>query len=797
MTALARLIVRVPWLVVVVWLALVGGGSFAVSQIGTGYTNDFSTPGTDSQDATDLLTRSFPSVSGDSDTLVWRIASGGATDSSAKASIEPLLATIAENPAVGSVVSPFGVIGRDAPASGTPGAGAARGPSQVSGDGRTAYAKIQYTKRANEVDQDRIEAVVVAVERVKDADGEGKNLEIGLTGQVVAQLSQPEVGPKELIGVGFALIVMLVAFGSLLAAALPIVTAVIALGTGLAVVGLVSNAYELPTTSSTLAVLLGLGVGIDYALFLVNRFRLALRAGRPVRDAVTQAVDTSGRAVLFAGGTVVISVLGMAVVGLDFTTGLGIGTAIVVLFIMLAAVTLLPALLALLGTRVLSRRYRADLREGRLLDLDAHHQKPTRWVGLLRRRPGLLALAGAAVMLTLAAPVLDLRLGIADQGNDSKGSLTRVGYDLLADGFGPGVNGPLLVAVATDDADARGALTGLTARLRDTEGVASVADARQSPDGSAALIEVLPTTGPQEEATVDTIHRIRDTVIPDQERDHPGLTAHVGGNTAGFDDFAEVITGKLPLFFTAIIALSFLLLVLAFRSLVIPALGAAMNVLGAAAAFGVVVAVFQWGWGAELVGVGKNGPVEPFIPVLAFAILFGLSMDYQVFLVSRMHEEWVHSRDNRRAVTVGLSETRPVITSAALIMIFVFTSFALGDARIIKLVGIGLAIGVLLDAFVLRQTLVPGLMYVVGRANWWLPAWLDRILPHVSIEGPSRVAATADPDDAAVSAGHPTAVGRDAPTAFSPGAAPPPPVPVIANVMPDPSAVEPSEQHRQ
>jgi RND superfamily putative drug exporter len=456
---------------------------------------------------------------------------------------------------------------------------------------------------------------------------------------------------------------------------------------------------------------------------------------------VVEAVDTAGRAVLFAGGTVVISVLGLVVVGLEFTTGLGVATALVVAFTMLAAVTLLPALLAILGSRVLSRRHRRQLRAGTGGTAPAHGSSSPR-AGrsgtLLRRRPALLAALGAAVMLVLAGPVGALRLGTADQGNDAAGSLPRTGYDLLTGGFGAGVNGPLLVVADTPDGDARAALPALTRTLQDIPGVQAVTAARPSPDGAAAVIQVQPTTSPQDEATVELIGDIRDRVVPAAEREHPGLQVHVGGATAGFADFADVVTGALPRFFAAIIALSFLLLVLAFRSLLIPAMGAVMNVLGAAAAFGVMVAVFQWGWGAEVLGVGKEGPIEPFIPVLAFAILFGLSMDYQVFLVSRVHEEWLATRDNGRAVAVGLSQTRPVITSAALIMIFVFASFAMGDARILKLVGTGLAVGVLLDAFVLRQTLVPGLMYLAGRANWWLPSWLDRHLPHLSVEGPPR-----------------------------------------------------------
>jgi RND superfamily putative drug exporter len=529
--------------------------------------------------------------------------------------------------------------------------------------------------------------------------------------------------------------VLFVAFGSLLAAALPIVVAAAALGLGVAAVMLLSNVMSIPTESVTIGVLLGLGVGIDYALFIVSRFRTALRAGRSVPEAVVESVDSSGRAVVFAGSTVIVSILGLVLIGLSFLTGIGVAVAVTVLFTVVAAVTLLPAVLAIVGVRVLSRKVRREIAAPASQSPVEASERSSWWVRLVTRRPVAAVAVGGLAMLALSVPVADLRLGTADQGSDPRGSVTRVGYDLLAEGFGPGVNGPLLVAAATPDEPAREAARRLSQDLGVLDGVASVTPAQTSADGSAALIQVLPTTAPQAEETERLIDRIRADVVRSAEARTPGLDVHVGGPTAMFDDFATTVTDALPLFFVAIIGLSFLLLVLAFRSLLVPALGAVMNVLGAAAAFGVMVAMFQWGWGAELVDVDKAGPIEPFIPVIAFAILFGLSMDYQVFLVSRVHEEWVATRDNRRAVTVGLQQTRPVITAAALIMVFVFSAFVAGDSRIIKLVGSGLAIGVALDAFVLRQTLAPGALLLGGRANWWLPRWLDRLVPHVSVEG--------------------------------------------------------------
>jgi RND superfamily putative drug exporter len=588
-------LVRHRWLVVALWIALVAGAQALAAGVGSDLRDEFTVAGTDSQEAADLLEEAFPDTSGDADLFVWRVNEGNALDRGTRSLVQPLLDELETLPSVTAVTSPFG--------------GDRATAEQVSADRRTAYARIQFDGSAEEVPHEEIEDFVDVVEQLDAVP----TVSAGASGVVVGQLATPEVGILELIGVLFAAIVLYMAFGSLLAATLPIMVAAAALGVGVAMVMLLSNAMSVPTASVTIGVLLGLGVGIDYALFLVSRYRTALRAGRSVQEAVVESVDSSGRAVVFAGSTVVVSLLGLVLIGLSFLTGIGIAVAVTVLFTIVAAVTLLPAVLAIVGTRVLSRSARRGIAAPAHDAAGGGGEPQAWWVRLLARRPMAAVAVGAAAMLALSVPVEDLRLGTADQGSDPSGSVSRVGYDLLADGFGPGVNGPLLVTAATPDEPARQAADRLSEELRGLDGVASVSPAQASPDRAAALIQVVPTTVPQDEATESLIERIREDVAAPAEAQTPSLSVHVGGSTAMFDDFATTVTDALPMFFAAIIGLSFLLLVLAFRSLLVPALGAVMNALGVAAAFGVMVAIFQWGWGAELLNVDKEGPIEPFI----------------------------------------------------------------------------------------------------------------------------------------------------------------------------------------
>jgi RND superfamily putative drug exporter len=712
MAALARWCFGHRAAVIGLWVVLLLGLGAASQAVGNRYTDSFSLPGTESTRALQLLQRAFPSQSGDSDTIVWHVASGSVRDPAVRQRIESMLGRVAKANHVAGVDSPY----------------TKQGAVQISRDGRTAYATIRFDALADKIPKDDY---LTVIDLAESARGGGVQVELG--GNGIQQAQQTPPSSSEGIGVLAAAIVLLVAFGSLLAMLLPLITAVLALGVALSAAGLLASLFNIATFAPTLAALIGLGVGIDYALFIVTRHRNGIKAGRTPAEAVAIALDTSGRAVLFAGATVCVALLGLLILRVSFLNGVAIAAAETVLFTMLAATTLLPALLGVLGMRVLSRRERR-----RLAAEGAHDSHAegfwARWAAFVQRRPLALAVAATLVMVVLTIPFFSLRLGSSDQGNNPESTTTRKAYDLLAAGFGPGFNGPLqLVAETPRGAADRAALQRLAAAVKATPGVASVSPPIPNRDGKVAIIQVVPTTAPQDLGTSQLITHLRADVVP---RATQGSDVHVyvGGITAIFDDFADVLTSKLPLFIGVIILLGALLLMIAFRSLLIPATAAVMNLLAAGGAFGVITAVFQKGWGAGLIGAGKPGPVEAFLPVLMLAILFGLSMDYQVFLVSRMHEEWVHRRDNASAVRVGQADTGRVITAAATIMILVFGSFVLGGERIIAEFGVGLASAVALDAFVLRTVLVPALMHLLGDRNWWLPRRLDRALPHVSVD---------------------------------------------------------------
>jgi putative drug exporter of the RND superfamily len=569
--------------------------------------------------------------------------------------------------------------------------------------------------------------VTRVVHLAEAARAPGVQVDIG--GPAVENALRPSVGISAGVGVIAAAIVLFIAFGSLLAMLLPLAIAIFALVSGLMATGLLSHAVTIPSAAPTLGILIGLGVGIDYALFIVTRHRNNIKAGMSPQDAAVRALNTSGRAVLFAGTTVCIALLGMLVLRIGYISGLGIAAAVTVLFTV-AATTLLPALLGFLGMRVLSRRERRRLAADGPAP-DGTSGAWTRLAAFVQRHPAPLAAAAATVMLILAIPVLSLRLGSSDAANDPASTTTHQAYDLLATGFGPGFNGPLELAGTTSTPADAVAFARLAGTLRTEPGIAAVS-APVAGHG-ASLISVIPTTSPEAKATSTLISQLRDTVIPAAEHGTT-LRVYVGGVTAVNGDFAAVIAPKLLIFIGVILVLGFLLLTLAFRSLLIPAVAAVMNLLAAAASFGVLVAVFQYGWGLRILNLGQAGPIESFLPVLMLAVLFGLSMDYEVFLVSRIREEWATTGDNHQAVRTGQATTGRVIIAAATIMILVFSAFILSGQQTIGEIGIGLAAAVLLDAFLLRTVLVPAVMHLSGRANWWLPAWLDRILPHLSIE---------------------------------------------------------------
>ncbi|SCK34702.1 MMPL family transporter [Streptomyces sp. WMMB 322] len=744
MTALARWCLRRRLSVILLWCAVLLGVGTSAVLTGSAFSNKYDVPGTESGRANTLISESFPDRRGDGDTIVWHTGKGtdAATDkvrdTQVERTMDRTLDDVAALPGVASVQSPYG-------GSGT----GDRGEQQdrISRDGRTAYATVKFDAPPEKLDKKDVQRVVDTAQRAGD-DVPGMDVELG--GPGVALTEKQEGHISEAVGIAVAAVVLLVAFGSLAAMLLPLVTALVSVGTGILGIGLLSHVMTVADFAPMLGTLIGLGVGIDYALFIVTRHRRGLKEGMPVAEAAERAVASAGRAVVFAGVTVCIALLGMLVLKLSFLNGVAIAASLTVVLTVLSSVTLLPALLGVIGKRALSRRERRRLAEdGPQEPADLHmtdeDEKPgkgggraragaaARWSAFVARRPRLLGGIAAVLMVGLAVPVGGLQLGTSDQGSNPSTTTTRQAYDLMSDGFGAGTNGPLTLVGEIDDAKAKLDFEKLPGELRDVGGVAQVSGAELNGSGSTGVITVVPDGAPQDESTSQLVEDLREDVLP-QATGSSSLDVKVGGITAAHDDFASVILGKLPLFVGVVVSLGCALLLLAFRSIGIPLKAALMNVMAVAAACGVVVAVFQWGWGSGLMGLGGSGPIEPFLPVIMVSVLFGLSMDYQVFLVSRMYEEWRLTGDNRRSVRVGLAETGRVINSAAVIMIAVFGAFVLSGDRIIAMFGIGLAAAVALDAFVLRTLLVPALMHMLGSANWWLPRWMDRLLPRLSIE---------------------------------------------------------------
>ncbi|MGW5496677.1 MMPL family transporter [Streptomyces olivaceoviridis] len=718
MADLARWCVRHRLIAVLLWLLAFGGVTADAALAGPAYSHDYEVPGTESGRAARLLKEGFPGLGGDSGTVVWHTVTGTVRAAGVERTMAGTLRRIAALPGVASVSGPYG----------------GQGAHRISADGHTAYATVTFARQADDIAGAEARAVV---RTARAAAGEGLRVELG--GTAIGLTGSARGHTAEAVGVLVAAAVLFLAFGSLAASLLPIATALVGVGTAYAGIGLLGHLMTVADFAPMLGMLIGLGVGIDYALFIVTRHRRGLKRGLSVPEAAAHAVATTGRAVVFAGATVCIALLGMLVLRLGFLNGVAVAACLTVVLTVAASVTLLPALLSYLGPYALGRRERRRLAE--------HGPGPelttglaARWSALVERHPRLLGSLALAVVAVLALPALSLRLGTSDQGNDPRTSTTRQAYDLLAAGFGPGVNGPLTLVTRVDGGDDKLALDSLDTTLRATPGVASVTPVTYATGGDTAYLTVVPESAPQSQDTSDLVDRLRTGVLPRAERG-TSLAVQVGGVTAGYDDFAEVIVGKLPLFVGAVVGFGCLLLLVAFRSLGIPLKAAAMNVAAVAAAFGIVVAVFQWGWGSEPLGLGRAGPIEPFLPVIMVSVLFGLSMDYQVFLVSRMYEEWLATGDNRRAVRVGLAETSRVINSAAVIMIAVFLAFVLSGDRVIALFGIALASAVAVDAFVLRTLLVPALMHLLGAANWWLPGWLERRLPRLGIEPSGRRAA--------------------------------------------------------
>ena len=715
MRDLAKWCFRHRTIVVLTWLGMLAAVNVVHAGAGSAYNDNFELPHAESFDAVRLLQRNAPKASGDTEQIVIAVARGRVTDAAARTRVDALLARVAAAPHVSIVSSPY-----------APG-----GAGRIAPSGRVAFADVTFDVPSNKVSA---AAAKRFVSMVTSTAGGGVQFE--LEGQIATEGEAS--GGTSGVALGFlaAGVVLFVAFGSLLAMLLPLLTAGVSLGTGIAIVGVLSHVIDMNSFSGQLALLIGLGVGVDYALFIVTRYRQGRLRGLTSEQAVIESLDTSGRAVMFAGIIVCIAMLGMVALGVSFLYGVAIAAAITVWFTMLAALTLTPALLGLFGTRVLRRRERRALREHRLADSDESTMW-ARWARSLQRRPAAFAAVGAGAMILIATPFLSMRLGSADAGSDPASSTTRKAYDIIARGFGPGYNGPLqLVAQVGTPAD-RAEFARVARAVADTPGVVGAGPITVIPGVNGrrdvALADVYPKGSPQDASTAELLHDVRGHVEPAATRG-THLRVLVGGNTAIFDDFSHVLARKLPLFVGAVVLVSFLLLMTVFRSIAIPLTAAVMNLLSVAAGLGVVTAVFQNGWGTSFLAVDKTGPIEPFLPVLLFPILFGLSMDYEVLLVSRIYEEWQRQRDTRAAVAHGLAATGRTITAAAAIMILVFGSFVLGGVRVIELFGIGLAGSVLLDAVVIRSVVVPALMLMLGDANWRLPRRLARWLPHPRIE---------------------------------------------------------------
>ena len=709
MKLLGRFAFQKKYYVIGFWLIALFGITAIAQSVGSNFSDSFSLPGTESSKALALLGKAFPRQAGDTETIVFHVKTGTVNDPAVKSAMRDVFAKVAGITSVGVVKSPYDQANM----------------LQISHDLRTAYAPVVFTVGERLLKSKDVKALVNLGKAATTP-----NLEVEFGGQAVGQLNAPKGSPGEIIGIIAAGVILFISFGSFFAMLLPLGVALLALGTASGIVTLLTHAIGIASFAPILGSLIGLGVGVDYALFIVSRYRREISRGVDPIDAAAKSVDTSGRAVLFAGATVCIALLGLFVLRLSFLNGVAIAASTTVLVTMAASLTLLPALFGVMKRRVHSRRSRKSIDSGTLQD---HEQSMwARWSRCVARAPKVLTLGAIAVIALLSIPFFSLHLGSSDQGNNPKGTTTRSAYDLLASGFGPGTNGPLQVIAEIKSPADKATLQQVASALASAPGIVEVSPVITSSDGTVGLLQVIPSTGPQDVKTSNLIKSLRTSLIP---KALAGSTTpiYVGGTTAIFDDFATVISGKLPLFIGVIILLGCLLLLLAFRSLVIPLTAGLMNLFAAGASFGIVVAMFQWGWGQKLLNIGA-GPIEAFLPVIMLAILFGLSMDYQVFLVSRMHEEWLHTKENGKAIIVGQTETGRIITSAALIMITVFGSFVFGGEKVIKEFGIGLASAVFIDAFVLRTVLVPALMHLFGNSNWWIPGWLDKSLPHLSVD---------------------------------------------------------------
>ena len=700
---LGRNSARHPFRVLGIWLLIAVAVVALQGSAGGKFDNSERVPGVESQHAADVLNDRFPSQGGQSARIVLHTDAGRLDDAGHTTTVDQARAQLATGHAVAGVTDPF------APHS-----------AAVSADEKTAYIDVAYA--VDKLTTTQLHDATAVAQRAR-AGG----VQVELTGQL-AQLEQ-KAPSSELIGVGIAIIVLLLAFGSVVAMGLPIVTALMGIFVGAAAVGVLSAVMDVPDFSLILCMMIGLGVGIDYALFIVTRHRQHLHEGMSVEDSAGTAIATAGQAVLFAGTTVVIAILGLFLAGLPAISAMGVSVALVVAVSMAAAITLLPGLLGLAGTKI----DKLSIHRKSHVTKPAHETLSGRWAHHVGSHSVRYAIVSLGLLCAIAVPALSMRIGVPDDGNSPTHTTQRTAYDELARGFGPGFNGPIQVVVEVPARADRGAVDRVHDALQADPGIGAVTAPMFNNAGDTAVLTANPTTSPQDARTDALVHHLRSDVLPATVHGTNATVSLTGRAMA--TDLTDRLTSRLPIFIAAIVAMSFLLLMIVFRSILVPLKAALMNLLSIAAAYGVLVAVFQWGWGNEFIGLHSTMPINPYLPLMMFAILFGLSMDYEVFLLSRIREEYLATGDNHTAVVRGLSSTARVITSAALIMISVFGAFVLTDDPNGKLFGVGLSVAVLLDATLIRMVLVPATMSLVGRANWWLPGWLDRILPHLDLEG--------------------------------------------------------------
>ena len=709
---LARFCVRRRFVVLAVWVVAAAALVGVSHRLGDNTSDNLNLPGTNSQKATDTLSKSFPVQANGTSPIVLHAKSGKLTDSKYANAVNEAATDVAKAPYVASVVNPL----------------TSQGASQLSKNQSTGYLSVGLTVNPGALSVSQAQTIIDAA--AKPAEAAGLQVETG--GQLGQKVSKPATESSELIGIIAAMVILTFTFGTITAMLLPILGAILGLACTLSIITLLSHAVTVPTVAPTLATMIGLGVGIDYSLFIVTRHFRGLDDGLELRESIARAAATSGGAVFFAGCTVTIALVSLAVAQIPLVTTMGLMAAIAVVVAVLAALTLLPAMLAILGPHINSLRVRHP-------PTDEQAQKGVwaKWAAEIGKRPVIAGLAALVILIPLAIPLFSLTLGQQDTAALSTSTTARQAYDLISENYGPGVNGPLIVVAslgskATSTSDSR--LQTLQKDVGSTSGVVAVTPVQLDNAGTTAYFNAISKAGPAEQSTTNLVHTLRNTTIPKAEKG-TNMSAEVGGTTAAYDDLASQISSKLPLQIVVVIALSFLLLVLAFRSVVIPPQAALMNILSIGASYGVLTAIFQFGWFSSLIGLPGEVPVVSYVPLFMFAILFGLSMDYEVFLVSQI-EEHVHAGDdNKTSVVRGLVTSARVITAAAAIMVFVFGSFVLNGDPTVKQFGIGLAVAVILDATVVRCLLVPALMILMGKINWYMPRWVDRLVPRLSIEG--------------------------------------------------------------